>query len=387
MKKKKGSWLLSVWMGIGATWFGVHMGPGTASGRQGATFFSSFGTWSFVMPFVAMGILAFVIYMVIEYMRINGLKNYNEFFMHFFYPYEKIFSLIFDILFFFTYFMLIGAALFTGARIFADQFGLPYLLCLILIGLISVLLIMYGENVVRVANSFMAWLMLINLVILMIFALNMKENTFQANLHNPQLAWNYVKFWPALFSAIIYAAFQVTGNVGATAAVAQGLKSKSDSKKAAIFGWLSNSMLLLLIAIMHFGLQSHLSAEMPNYSILQAIGQPVLFWAYVVLVELAVISSIIGMNSGVESRINKFVPIKNPKLKSVIINTVFLLGAALVSMAGLTKIVNVGFTYLGYACLPLVILPILILGFKKVLNNKKESVDYRAIENFGRRYK
>lgn len=379
-KGKKTSALLSVWMGIGATWFGVHMGPGTASGRQGATFYGTYGSWSFIMPFVAMAILGFVVYIVVEYMRINKLNGYSNFFNSFFAPYEKVFSIIFDILFFFTYFMIIGAALFTGGQILSDQSGLPYMISVLLIAVTSVLLIMYGQNIIRIANSFMTWIMLLIIVLLMVFALQMPENQFAVNLQNPELAWNIKLLPKALMSAVIYASFQVTGCVGSVASVTEGLESKKESKKAAIFGWLSNSVLLLMIAIIQFGLQSYLGEQMPNYAIIGQLNRPILFWAYVILVELAVVSSIIGMNNGVATRIEKYVKIENPFVRSVVINVAFLTGAALVSLVGLTKIVNVGFTYLGYACLPLVIIPIIAIGIKKVLNNKDGKPDELAVK-------
>lgn len=378
-KGKKQGALFSVWMGIGATWFGVHMGPGTASGRQGATYYGAYGSWSFIMPFVAMAILGFVVYIVVEYMRINKLNRYIDFFNSFFAPYEKAFSIIFDILFFFTYFMIIGAALFTGAQILSDQSGLNYVISLLLIAVTSVLLIMYGENIIRIANSFMTWAMLLIIVLLMIFALQMPENHFAVNMQNPELAWN-VKLLPgALLSAVIYASFQVTGCVGSVASVTEGIASEKESKKAALFGWIANSVLILFIAVIQFGLQPYLSAEMPNYAIIGQLNRPVLFWAYVILVELAVVSSIIGMNNGVATRVEGYIKIENPFLRSVVINVVFLAGAAIVSMVGLTKIVNVGFTYLGYACLPLVIIPIIAIGFKKVLNNKEGKPDELAV--------
>lgn len=376
--------LLSTWMGIGATWFGVHMGPGTASGRQGATYYSAYGTWGFFTPFIAMAILGVVVYIVVEYMRRNDLNRYSDFFNHFFSPHEKAFSIIFDVLYFFTYFMIIGAALFTGGQILADQSGMPYLLSVGMIAGISLFLIIYGQNIVRIANSFMTWIMLLILVFLMIFALQMPGNAFTANMQNPELAWNMKLLLPALWSAVVYASFQVTGCVGSVASVTDGLENRKESKKAAVFGMGTNAVLLMMIAIMQFGLQPYLTEQMPNYAILQALNKPVLYWGYVILVELAVISSIIGMNNGVATRVEKYVKINKPIVKNLVINIVFLGLAAFVSMAGLTAIVNVGFRYLGYANLPLVIIPILFIGIKKVFKNQQELPDTAAKEHLGK---
>ena len=379
-KTKNGFFQLSTSMGIGATWFGIHMGPGTASGRQGSTYYGAYGKWGLITPVVAMGILGFVIYLVVEYSRQNNLTSYKQFFNHFFSPYEKVFSVIFDILFFFTYFMVVGAALATGGKILANQIGLPYLLCAAVIGFISLMLILYGEKLIRNANSVMTWFMLAIIVLLLFFALTSPKSAFSSE-------WA-AKTWEtggllAFRSAVIYASFQVAGVVGSVASVVKGLESKAESRKAALFGFFTNAILIILIAFMQFGYPQFAKAEMPNYEILKLLNVPVLYWIYVVLIELAVISSVIGLNNGVVMRVQNYIKTSNVMMRSIGLNVIFMIGARAVSLLGLTKIVGPGFTMLGYMCLPMVIVPILFIGYKKVIKNSKELPDTAAKIHLG----
>ena len=379
-KTKNGFFQLSTSMGIGATWFGIHMGPGTASGRQGSTYYGAYGKWGLITPVVAMGILGFVIYLVVEYSRQNKLTSYKQFFNHFFSPYEKVFSVIFDILFFFTYFMVVGAALATGGKILANQIGLPYLLCAAVIGFISLMLILYGEKLIRNANSVMTWFMLAIIVLLLFFALTSSKSAFSSE-------WA-AKTWEtggllAFRSAVIYASFQVAGVVGSVASVVKGLESKAESRKAALFGFFTNAILIILIAFMQFGYPQFAKAEMPNYEILKLLNVPVLYWIYVVLIELAVISSVIGLNNGVVMRVQNYIKTSNVMMRSIGLNVIFMIGALAVSLLGLTKIVGPGFTMLGYMCLPMVIVPILFIGYKKVIKNSKELPDTAAKIHLG----
>ena len=376
---KKGIFQLSTSMGIGATWFGVHMGPGTASGRQGSTYYAAYGKWGLITPLLAMGILAFVIYIVVEYCRQNDLTSYKEFFNHFFSPHEKVFSIVFDILFFFTYFMVVGASLATGGKILANQIGLPYLVCAAFIGFISLMLIIYGEKLIRDANSVMTWLMLGIIVLLLFFALRSPQSTFSTEWATNK--WETGKLWPAIMAAVVYASFQVTGAIGSVASVTKGLESKTESKKAALFGFITNSALIMMIFMMQYGYPQLTKAEMPNYEILKLLNIPIMYWVYVLLVELAVVSTVIGLNNGVVTRVQKYVKVSNEMLRSIGLNVIFMLGALAVSLLGLTKIVGPGFTMLGYMCLPLVILPIIFIGFKKVLKNVKELPDTEAKEH------
>lgn len=372
----KTNFRLATSMGIGATWFGVHMGPGTASGRQGSTYYSTYGNWGLITPLLAMGILAFVIYIVVEYCRQNNLTKYKDFFNHFFSPYEKIFSVLFDILFFFTYFMVVGASLATGGKILSNQIGLPYLLCAAIIGFISLMLIIFGEALIRNANSVMTWLMLGIIVALLFFALKSPQSSFSTEW--TAKTWDSGSLFPALKAAVIYASFQVTGAIGSVASVTSGLGSKTESKIAAIFGFVTNSVLIIMIIVMQYGYPQLMKAEMPNYEILKILNVPILFWMYVALVELAVISTVIGLNNGVVTRIQGYVKIANPMVRNVGLNVIFMMGATVVSLLGLTKIVGPGFTMLGYMCLPFVIVPILVIGYKKVIKNTKELPDSAA---------
>ncbi|ETA80098.1 YkvI family membrane protein [Youngiibacter fragilis] len=378
---KKSNFKLATSMGIGATWFGVHMGPGTASGRQGSTYYSTYGNWGLVTPLLAMGILGFIIYIVVEYCRQNGLTKYKDFFNHFFSPYEKIFSVLFDILFFFTYFMVVGASLATGGKILSNQIGLPYLVCAAIIGIIALMLIIYGEALIRNANSVMTWLMLAIIVSLLFFSLGSPQSQFSTEW--TAKTWDSGTLFPALKAAVIYASFQVTGAIGSVASVTSGLNSKAESKAAAIFGFLTNSLLIVMIIVMQYGYPQLTKAEMPNYEILKLLNIPVLYWMYVALVELAVVSTVIGLNNGVVTRIQKYVKITNPMVKNVVLNVIFMMGATAVSLLGLTKIVGPGFTMLGYMCLPLVIIPILVIGYKKVIRNNRELPDNAAKAHLG----
>ena len=136
--------------------------------------------------------------------------------------------------------------------------------------------------------------MLAIIVLLLFFALT-----------SPKSAFSRVgsKTWEtggllAFRSAVIYASFQVAGVVGSVASVVKGLESKAESRKAALFGFFTNAILIILIAFRQFGYPQFAKAEMPNYEILKLLNVPVLYWIYVVLIELAVISSVIGLNNG-----------------------------------------------------------------------------------------
>lgn len=71
-------------VGVAAVWFGSHVGPGTASGNQTASYFGGFGKLGLVGGIIAMIILGICIYYCIEYSRLIGTTSFKDFANSFF---------------------------------------------------------------------------------------------------------------------------------------------------------------------------------------------------------------------------------------------------------------------------------------------------------------
>ena len=62
MEKQRKKSIVPPFIGIAAVWFGSHVGPGTASGKQVTTYYSAYGKLGIFLPMIAMGILAIAVY-------------------------------------------------------------------------------------------------------------------------------------------------------------------------------------------------------------------------------------------------------------------------------------------------------------------------------------
>ena len=83
-KAAKGTWAAA--FTVGSVWFGTHVGGGFASGNQVVSYFAQYGMWAAVLPIIAMGILALVMYTVMKFAKLNGFTNYKDTFSA---PYPK----------------------------------------------------------------------------------------------------------------------------------------------------------------------------------------------------------------------------------------------------------------------------------------------------------
>lgn len=152
--------------------------------------------------------------------------------------------------------------------------------------------------------------------------------------------------------------------------VSDGLRSRSDSKKAALLGMIMNVFLILSVAILLFAYPQFINETLPNYMVVEVLGFPILLFAYVAMVVLAVTSTAVSYAFSTVARYSQFIPLeKGPKRDLV---TVILLFVAtfFVSLLGLDVIVGKGYKYLGYIVIPTVILPIILTGSKKIRESK-----------------
>lgn len=360
-KKKKSIFPASV--GIAAVWFGTHVGPGTASGKQVAVYYSTFGKMGIFLPLVGMIMLGVAIYYALEYARRNNLHDFRAFTDKFFHPYDKLFGLFFEVSFLVTCLLAPGACIATSAGLFNLHFGMNMWLGTILVVAASLVMSVYGAELVKSSSTFLTVGILITLGIIAFLGLKAAPN-FSAEWSNPSIA--NVSIFGGIWSAITYAGFQATGNLGNAISVSEGLKSKKDSRNAAALGIILNVILLSVMVLLHFGYQPEaISDTLPNYYVVQQLGMPVLSLIYVALVLFASLSTIIGFCAGVMARYGKFIKIQDEKKRNLLLISGMLVLDVIVSTVGLAAIVNVGFRYLGILSLPLVLIPFLIVGFKK----------------------
>lgn len=72
----KSSWAVA--FTVASVWFGTHVGGGFATGNQVIQYFVQYGWTAAIYPLIAMGILAYIMYVVMKFARLNGFDNYKD---------------------------------------------------------------------------------------------------------------------------------------------------------------------------------------------------------------------------------------------------------------------------------------------------------------------
>lgn len=351
---------------------GTHFGPGVASGTQLNQYYVRFGLPGIFVTIIAMGFLGYALYCSMEFSRIYKAYDYQSWVVKLFG--NKYVVILFDISFLVTILTAASGSMNAVAVLLEDNFGINYWLGVAIIIVCAMLLCAYGAKLVRAASSYMMFIVVgILLVIMVLLAVN-GDGDLSGSIANQaqNLSDAGSGSWlGALWSAIIYGSFQAT-IVANIASVAEDIPNRRESKKAAVTGFLANTILLIVLCMMLFSytnVYDITSEDLPFYSLLQRLGYDWLTVVYIIIVFIAVLSTVVGFAFAGVARFSKYYQPKEGKkssLRDAIFVGVMLIACALVSKLGIMVLVSKGYTILGYLNLPIIVLPAIIIGGHKI---------------------
>ena len=381
--KKKG---LPVFIGVASVWMGTHFGPGVASGTQLNQYYVGFGIPGIVMTLVAMALLGFALYCSMEFSRIYHAYDYESWVTKLFG--NKYVVILFDISFFVTIISAAGGSLNAIATLLQDFWGINYWVGVGIVIVVSMLLCAFGAELVRKSSAYMMFVVVGVLLLIMALVIAAGDADLKgavenqaANLGADMSASNWLK---ALWQAIIYGSFQAT-IVANIASVADTLPDRRESKRSAITGYLANTGLLLVLCMMLFSFTNVYKVTeeaLPFYSILARLNMGWLTTVYIIVVFIAVISTVVGFAFAGVARFGKYYRPQGKKqlahpVRDAAFVLVLLAACAAISQVGIMNLVKYGYSLLGYINLFVIILPALILGGRKISKKylKEHNID------------
>lgn len=386
--KKKG---LPVFIGVASVWMGTHFGPGVASGTQLNQYYVGFGIPGIIMTLVAMALLGFALYCSMEFSRIYHAYDYESWVTKLFG--NKYVVILFDISFFVTIISAAGGSLNAIATLLQDFWGINYWVGVGIVIVVSMLLCAFGAELVRKSSAYMMFVVVGVLLLIMALVIAAGDADLKgavenqaANLGADMSASNWLK---ALWQAIIYGSFQAT-IVANIASVADTLPDRRESRRAAITGYIANTGLLLVLCMMLFSFTNVYAVTneaLPFYSILARLNMSWLTVVYIIVVFIAVISTVVGFAFAGVARFGKYYRPTGSKhlahpLRDALFVLVLLAACAAISQVGIMNLVKYGYSLLGYINLFVIILPALIIGGRKISKKylKEHNIDAPGID-------
>ena len=390
MDKKQST--LSIAIGMACVWMGTHFGPGVASGTQILIYWVKYGIWGPIASILAMGLLGYCIYCSAEFSRIYKTYNYADWT-------KKVWGInwiVYLLYFSFISVMLtaLGGSLSAIGNLLNSQFGLNYWAGVGAVIICAGLLCAYGAKLVARASSYMMYLVIAVLAVIIIMCastgkLHLGQAIADASAGN--IAGVSPSFLGAIWSGIIYASFQanVIGNISS---IAPTLPDRKTTKLGAVIGVFGNALMLVALSLFflsattieNYDVLDTAANPLPFYGTLTALGFSGLKLVYVITVFIAVLSTAVGFSFGAVARYSKLYrkADENAPVKDGLLVVVLLIACAAASKIGIVKLVSTGYTILGYLNLPLLIFPAIYLANRKISKKylKENNIEATGID-------
>lgn len=390
MDKKQST--TSIAIGVACVWMGTHFGPGVASGTQILVYWVKYGIWGTIASILAMCLLGYGIYCSAEYSRIYKTYNYADWTSSV-WGFKWMVYLL-DFSFVIVMMTALGGSLSAIGNLLNQQFGLNYWIGVGAVIILAALLCAYGAKLVAMASSYMMYVVIIVLAIIIGMCMasgQLRLGEALSNISAGSVKGIEPNFLGAIWSGIIYASFQanVIGNISS---VAGTLPNRSTTKKAAIIGICGNALMLVALSlffiasttIQGYDVMDTAANPLPFYGVLTALGHSGMKLVYVITVFIAVLSTAVGFCFGAIARYSKLYrkPTEQAPLKDACLVAVLLLLCAAASKIGIVKLVSTGYTILGYLNLPLLIFPAIVLANRKISKKflKENHIDAPGID-------
>lgn len=365
---KKGAGLAAMFS-VASVLFGWHAGGGFATGNQAHQFYVISGRLGPLSGILAMLLLTLTIRQAIIMYNQRKLSSYKELFETLYHPLDKL-EIIFEIYYYIMVIMATSSSIAGAGTLLEDAFGMSYILSVILVGVILLVLTMFGAGLVRDASSVMSVLILLCAVIIFITGIARKSGQI-VQVMTTRGAAESVSF--SVLKAFQYAGFQCA-SIPAMIGCCSVLRSDSDARGSMWISFAMNAVALTLSVFMLLGWQSVYTAvengtTIPTLTVCKQIGIAPLVWAYYICLFLCFISTGVSAIFGIANRFEHapFLTrlMKNSSARRVCVSVIVMLISMGISFLGLTRIVRYGYGYCGYVGIVIIILPFLTVGIYK----------------------
>ena len=248
---KKQNIFASSYLGVAAVWLGGHFGPGFATGAFSVTYYVKYGWIGLVMPLLAMLVTGGVMFYMTEYARSHNTTSYKPFVLSCYGEKAgKFISIIYDLLFLATV-MCAGGLAFSGEANVLMNFGFSYWGAAIPTIIISALLCLYGSKLLSLASKYMMYAIVFVVILIAVLSLVFGQYNLGAALTSAPVSTKEPNLLYAVFSAVLYGCFQSTICFNVMS-VADILKSREETRKAIIAGYVITVVLMIAIAFTLF---------------------------------------------------------------------------------------------------------------------------------------
>ncbi len=247
-----------------------------------------------------------------------------------------------------------------GSASLMETYGVNYLVGVLITGGIFYILTIYGSELIRKASTIITVLILIFLTIIVIVGIVNNSGNLS---HLVSTKYSPSSFGTVLYSGLRYAGYQAFV-VAIVLSASDTLKSDKAINKSILLGIILNGVMITLSCIMLLAWMPGAQKEtIPILYICKRLNSGFLLFSYSVVLFLAFVSTGIGCVFGAVARFEHvFKKPENIKKRRGLISFVCMVLSMAISLFGLTKIVVIGYGYVGIIGIFAVVIPCIVVG-------------------------
>jgi len=358
---------------MAAVWFATHSGGGFATGNQEVNYFVKYGWYSIFLPIVAMLILGWGHRNALVLAKDYKTYDYRSFGDALFHPYEKYFSIIFELGFILLIICGVSTSIAGSGSLLKSSLDIPYGIGIVVVGIVLLLLTIFGSELIIKVLNLKTYFIIITLLILCVLGIQMGAFNFERILATQETF--DTSFGDAVWHMLIYIGFQAF-TVLPIISVSHHIKTTQDCNRFMLFGTVLNGAFLVIICIMLLGFSPEvLNQTLPVYFVTTKLALPWLKILYSVILFVALLGTAISL---IFSTVARFEPVlikknifKSLRTRRIAISLITIVLCTGISVFGLTNIVVKGYGSVGYIGLLFVLLPEIVVGTIKIRKNAK----------------
>ncbi len=370
---------LSIAMGITFVWFTTQFGGGFASGAQLKSYFINYGILCLFTCIGAQAICAVYNCYIAYYAKKHDVYDYSSFNKKFYGKYSAIFSNLFELVYIFVLLVVPAVAFSTGGTTLSKMIGVPYFACTVVIGIFIFVVAIYGTAMVRKVATALSILIVVGLLLVFIPNIIVQWDSVISGIG--YLAHQKTPAWPAIWSMIVYAAFQIASSPAIHSQHAEAMAKPKDAIYTYVVGFIVNSVMIFLstlglLAIVQTA--EYADASLPVIVLVEnGVGGALLTPIISILIILGSVSTAVNMVAAGTVRVcnmldKDFDPDGKPTSKVIITTLILCLVGLGVSQFGLLPLVNKGYGILAYLTFPVIMIPYIIHMFYTKFDTKSD---------------
>lgn len=368
---------------LASVWFGALVGPSLLTGVFGTVYFAPYGgAWSMLIMLASVLVAVTLIVFASEVTKRNQAYHFGAMSKAMYGKWDPILGTILNIYMLVSVLVGAGTVIATTSSLLQDLLGVSPLLGSVMMAALCTFLAAFGAKFVRAISSVMSVILIVGMALLVGIIVYFNHGSWGQILTSWVPADGY-KVSAGFYGAVVLALYQSSFAMH-LCSVEQTLKTKGHTIAFAI-----SCVVLLFIAFCASTLMvlpyipEVLPENIPLISIIQnhfgklsAIGTVL----YTVTMFFALVSSAVPIMQSCIARVDGWYPRKgllnSVICRNVITGILFWVIALCVSFLGLKGIVSTVYSYLGYAAVPLIVIPCcFVLPIKRSRAKRRAALD------------